>query len=331
MGKFTILDLIDLELEDPNALELRCVCARKGLSKEIYSTEINRPGLALTGFFEKFVGKRIQIIGRGEYAYLEEMPEDKLKPCLDKLFSYDIPCFIFCYNLEPPASFRMAADESGTPLLMTPLDSSALSIRLLRALDDVFAPRQTIHAVFVEVEGMGVLIQGESGVGKSETALELLDRGHRLIADDAVLIKCLNGNTLWGYGTSKMMGHHMEIRGLGIIDISQVYGLNSVRDRKPVEMVFQLEEWDNEKIYDRLGTSGETTSLLGVTIPRITLPVKPGRNIPIIIEAAVLNERLKSQGVNAAKEFNKNLIQWIESENARNLWFDRFANRRGSK
>ncbi len=176
---------------------------------------------------------------------------------------------------------------------------------------------------------MGVLIQGESGVGKSETALELLDRGHRLIADDSVLIKCLGGNVLWGYGTSKVMGHHMEIRGLGILDISQVYGLNSVRDSKPIEIVFQLEEWDNTKNYDRLGTSDETTEVLGVNIPLITLPVKPGRNIAIIIEVAVLNQRLKSKGVHAAKDFNKNLIQWIESENARNFWNSGFGNRRG--
>ncbi len=329
MSKFTILDLIDLEPERPNALELRCLCGRKGLSKEIYSTDINRPGMALSGFFDNFVGERIQIVGRGEFSYIEVTPKDVLMVQLERLLKYDIPCFIFCYNLEPPEFFRNAVEDAGIPLLVTPLESATLIIRLLRALDDVFAPKQTIHAVFVEVEGMGILIQGESGVGKSETALELLDRGHRLIADDAVLLKCLNGNTLWGYGTSKMMGHHMEIRGLGIINIAQVYGVNSVMNRKPVEMVFHLEEWDSTRNYDRLGTSGETITLLDVSIPLITLPVKPGRNIPIIIEAAVLNQRLKSQGVHAARDFNKNLIQWNESENARNLWFDKFVNRRG--
>ncbi len=328
MSKFTVLDLIDLEPERPNALDLRCLCGRKGLSREIYSTDVNRPGMALTGFFDRFVGERIQIIGRGEFAYIESTPEEELKIHLDKLLEYDIPCFIFCYNLEPPEYFQRAVEDAGIPLLLTDLESSPLTIRLLRALDDIFAPQKTIHATLVEVEGMGILILGESGVGKSESALELLDRGHRLIADDAVLLKCLNGNVLWGYGTSKVMGHHMEIRGLGIIDIANVYGMNSVRDRTPVEMVFQLEEWDSTKNYERLGTADETTNLLGVNIPLITLPVKPGRNIPIIIEAAVLNQRLKSQGVHAAKDFNKNLIQWIESENARNLWFDKFVNRR---
>jgi HPr kinase/phosphorylase len=331
MSKFTILDLIDLDPGRPNALDLRCISGRKGLSREIYSTDINRPGMALTGFFDQFVGERIQIIGRGEYAYIETVPEEVLMPNLKALLDYDIPCFIFSYNLEPPEYFKKASEEAGIPLLGTPLETSPLSVRLLRALDDVFAPRQTLHAVFAEVDGMGVLIQGESGVGKSETALELLDRGHRLVADDSVLLKCLNGNTLWGQSANKLMGHHMEIRGLGIIDIAQLYGMNSVRDRKPVEMVFHLEEWDSSKNYDRLGTSGETITLLGVSIPMITLPVKPGRNIPIIIEAAVLNERLKAQGVHAARDFNKNLIQWIESENARNLWFDRFVNKRGNR
>ncbi len=320
MAKFTVLDLLDLEPERPNALDLRCLCGRKGLPRELLSPEINRPGMTLTGFFERFVGERIQLIGRGEFAYIEAAPKEVLSVQLDKLLDYDIPCFICCYNQEPPQYFKDAVEAAGIPLLITPLDSSALSIRLLRALDGVFAPQRILHGTLVDVEGMGVLIQGESGIGKSETALELLDRGHRLIADDSVLIKCLNGNMVWGYGTSKVMGHHMEIRGLGILDISLVYGLNSVRDSKQVEMVFQLEEWDSSKNYDRLGTSGETIDLLGVNIPLITLPVKPGRNIPIIIEAAVLNQRLKAQGLHSAKEFNRNLIQWMESESARNLY-----------
>lgn len=327
MGKFTVLDLIALETGQLNALDLRCFCGRKGLSREIYSTDINRPGLALFGFFDRFVGERIQIIGRGESAYIEKSLRNELSGHLNKLLSYNIPCFIFCYNQEPPEYFQAAAEKAGIPLLITPLESSPLSIRLLRALDHVFAPRQTVHATFVEVDGMGVLIQGKSGVGKSETAMELLDRGHRLIADDAVLIKCMNGNTLTGSGTGKITGHHMEIRGLGIIDIAQVYGMNSIRSNKPVEMVCQLEEWNSKRHYDRLGVSDTTTTLLGVSLPLITLPVKPGRNIPIIIEASVLNQRLKNQGLNTAKKFNHNIVQWIESENARNIWFRRFADK----
>jgi len=322
MGKFTVLDLLGLEPEPLNALELRCICGRKGLSKEIYSTDINRPGIALTGFFEGFVGERIQIVGRCEFAYIECITEKEFAPQLAKLLKYDIPCFIFSYNLKPPEYFKKAAEEAGIPLLATPLASSLLSIRLMRTLDYVFAPTQTIHAVFVEVDGKGVLIQGASGVGKSETALELLDRGHCLIADDTVLLKCLNGNTLWGCNASKVMGHHMEIRGLGIIDTARLYGLNSIKDRKTVEMAFQLETWDSNKIYDRLGTSDKTINLLGVDIPLITLPVKPGRNISIIIEAAVLDFRLKSQGVHSARDFNKDFNRWMRRENVGNQWFN---------
>lgn len=329
MDRFTVLDLLSLEPEPLNTLELRCLCGRKGLSREIYSTDTNRPGMALTGFFEKFVGERIQIIGRGEFAYIKCISEETLAPQLAKMFKHDIPCFIFSYNLEPPEYFKKAAEKAEIPILITPLASSLLSIRLMRTLDYVFAPTQTIHAVFVEVEGKGVLIQGESGIGKSETALELLDRGHFLIADDAVLLKCLNGNTLWGYGASKMMGNHMEIRGLGIIDTAKLYGLNVIRDRKTVEMAFQLEAWDSSKNYDRLGTSDTTINLLGVDIPLITLPVKPGRNIPIIIEAAVLNHRLKSRGVYAASDLSRDSNRWIGSDNRRNQWFDDTAVKQG--
>lgn len=325
MKTFTVLDLLDLELERPNALDLRCVAGRKGLVRTIVSPEINRPGLALTGFIDKFVGPRVQIFGRGEYAYLEKTPYEVLAEPLKKLFTYDMPCFVFCYDLEPTPRFQEMAEEAEIPVLVTPLDSSALSIRILRALGDVFAPQQTIHGVFLEVEGTGVLIEGESGVGKSETALALLDRGHRLVADDAVLVKCFNGDLIMGFSTNKVMGHHMEIRGLGIIDIESLFGMNAVREKKKLELVVRLEDWDSSKNYDRIGTAGESVTILGVPIPEITLPVKPGRNIAIIVEAAVLNERLKQRGIHTAQDFNKNLIQWLESENARNLWFDRFV------
>ena len=314
MSKFTVLDLIELKPERPNAMDFRCLCGRTGIHRKIYSTEINRPGMAFTGLFDKFVGERVQIIGRGEFAYIQSTPEHTLRPMLKRLFSFSIPCFIFCCDLEPPPYFREYADAAGVPVLITPLDSSALSIRLLRALDEVFAPNQTIHAVLLEVEGMGVLIKGESGVGKSETAMELLDRGHRLVADDSVLIKCLNGDVLWGSTAGELPGHHMEIRGLGIIDIAKMYGMNAVQQRKQVEMVVQLEEWDGGTAYDRLGTTEKTITLLGVNIPLITLPIKPGRNIPIIIEAAVLNQRLKSQGFHAARDFTRNLRDLIASK-----------------
>jgi HPr kinase/phosphorylase len=175
--------------------------------------------------------------------------------------------------------------------------------------------------VLVEVYGLGILIMGDSGVGKSETALELVMRGHRLVADDVVDIHCVNGNTLMGAGANKIIGHHMEIRGLGIINITNLFGVRAIRDRKEVQLVVNLETWDSAKTYDRIGTEEHTMEFLGVNIPKLEIPVKPGRNIPIIIETAAMNERLKSMGYNAAKEFNKNILKWIESESARSVYF----------
>lgn len=322
MKKFTVLDLLDLELQAHNALELRCLTGRKGLTRQITLPELNRPGLALCGFYESFVSERIQIFGRGEHSYLTKLADEEKLHSIKPLFGYEIPCFIFCHNLEPDDDFKRMTEESGIPVLQTPLESSDFSVRLLRALSDIFSPERTMHGVLVEVWGTGVLIMGESGVGKSESALELVERGHSLIADDAVSLKCINGNILMGSPSAKVMGHHMEIRGVGIVDISRIFGVIAIKDKKQVEIIVQLEEWDAKKAYNRVGEKGETITILGVTIPLIRIPVRPGRNIPIIIETAVLNERLKMKGMHAAKEFDKNIIQWLESETARTRYFD---------
>jgi HPr kinase/phosphorylase len=175
----------------------------------------------------------------------------------------------------------------------------------------------------VEVYGQGILLTGESGVGKSETALELIERGHRLVADDVVEIRRVNGNMLIGTGANKIIGHHMEIRGLGIINVTHLFGIGAVRDRKQIQLVVNLEDWDNNKSYDRIGTEDIYTEILGVKIPRLDIPVKSGRNIPIIIETAAMNERLKQMGYNAATEFNQNIMKWMESDNAKSVYFGR--------
>jgi HPr kinase/phosphorylase len=190
----------------------------------------------------------------------------------------------------------------------------------MRALSDVFAPKETTHGVLVEVFGVGVLILGDSGVGKSEAALELIERGHRLVADDAVEIRCVSGNILLGSGANKVIGHHMEIRGLGIINITHLYGVSAIRDKMEIQLVVELENWDADKNYDRLGDLDVTTDILGVKIPYLKVPVKPGRNIPILIETAAKNERLKEMGYFSAKEFNQNVLKWLESENARTVY-----------
>ncbi len=317
LKRFSVLDLLGLDLKEHDSLDLRCVCGRRGLVRDITIPDLNRPGLALSGFFDSFAFQRVQLFGRGEVAYLNKILSEGKRETVRQFFTYAIPCCIFTHNLEPDQAFVDIAEESGCPVLQTGLESSEFSQRLMRALSNVFAPKVSIHGVLVEVYGLGILILGDSGVGKSETALELIERGHRLVADDVVEIACLNGNSLIGQGANKIIGHHMEIRGLGIINITQLYGVGSIRERKEVQIVAKLEEWDANKLYDRIGTEELTMEILGVNVPKLEIPVKPGRNIPIILETAAMNERLKSMGYFSAKEFNQNVLKWIETDAAR--------------
>ncbi|GHV45507.1 HPr kinase/phosphorylase [Spirochaetia bacterium] len=319
--RFTVLDLIDLDLKEHNSLNLRCIGGRKGLTRQIESPDLNRPGLALSGFYDLFAYQRIQIFGQGEMAYLRKLVDEGKYGTIQQMFSYPIPCCIFTHGMGPDQGFFDEAERTQCPILQTDLPTTEFSARIMRILSDIFAPRQSIHGVLVEVSGMGILILGDSGVGKSETALELIERGHRLVADDVVEIHCVNGNTLIGAGANKIIGHHMEIRGLGIINVTHLKGVGAIRDSKRVQLVVVLEEWDAAKTYDRLGTEEQYMEFLGVNIPKLEIPVKPGRNIPIIIEVAAMNERLKSMGYNAAKEFNQNILKWIESDTARSVYF----------
>ncbi len=320
---FTVLDLLDLDLKEQNALDLHCIGGRKGLSREITVAELNRPGLALSGFFDSFAFQRMQIFGRGENAYLNKIEEEGQTGGLEKLFTYPIPACIFTHNLAPGRAFFNLAETAGCPILQTDLSSSEFTSRTLRILSEIFAPKVTMHGVLLEVYGIGILLTGESGIGKSETALELIERGHRLVADDVVEIRCVNGSILMGQGANRIIGHHMEIRGLGIINITQLFGVGAIRDKKQVQLVCGLEEWDPEKVYDRIGTQELSTDILGVRVPKLEIPVKPGRNVPIIIETAAMNERLKKMGYHSAREFNQNILRWLESENARADYFNR--------
>ena len=315
--RFSVLDLLGLNLKEHDSLDLRCICGRRGLVREITIPDLNRPGLALSGFYDSFAYQRVQLFGRGEVAFLNKLVSEEKLETIQQMFTYPLPCCIFTHNLDPADEFLKIAEDTGCAVLQTGLDSSEFSSRLLRILSNIFAPKISIHGVLVEVYGLGILILGDSGVGKSETALELIERGHRLVADDVVEISCVNGNILIGQGANKIIGHHMEIRGLGIINITQLYGVGSIRERKEVQLVATLEEWDANKVYDRLGTEKLTMDILGVQVPKIEIPVKPGRNVPIILETAAMNERLKSMGYFSAKEFNQNVLKWIESDAAR--------------
>ncbi|MBN2738261.1 MAG: HPr kinase/phosphorylase [Spirochaetales bacterium] len=316
MEKFTILDLLQLDLKEHDELKLRCVAGRPGLVRDITLPEIDRPGLALSGFFENFAYKRIQVFGRGENSYLQKLEKENNYDAVEKILNYELPCCIFTYGIEPTEEFFKIAEKTKTPILISDLPSSEFSTRIIRVLNNVFAPHQTIHGVLVEVFGVGILIKGDSGVGKSEIALELIERGHRLVADDAINIRCVSGNYLMGKGASVVISHHMEIRGLGIINITHLFGVGAIRDEKRVELIVQLEEWNSKKFYDRIG-SEENIDILGIKVPYLVIPVKPGRNIPIIIETAAMNERLKRMGYDSAKEFSSNVMNWLETKSAR--------------
>lgn len=320
--RFSVLDLLSLDLREHDSLDLRCICGRRGLVRPISIPDLNRPGLALSGFFDSFAYQRVQLFGRGEVAYLNNIVQNNLTENIKALFAYPLPCCIFTHSLQPPQVFVDMAEEADCPVLSTGLESSEFSSRLMRILSNIFAPRMSLHGVLVEVYGLGILLLGDSGVGKSETALDLIERGHRLVADDIVEISCVNGNSLIGQGANKFIGHHMEIRGLGIINITQLFGVGAIRERKEVQIVAKLEEWDAAKSYDRLGADQKTMDILGVQVPMLEIPVRPGRNIPIIIETAAMNERLKSMGYFSAKEFNKSVLRWLETDAVQSPYYD---------
>ena len=317
---FTVLDLLDLDLNDHNALNLTCKAGRKGLSKAITQPDINRPGLALSGFFDDFNPNRPQLFGNGETAYLRKLSEHSSWDSIEQIFGRGIPCCVFTNNYLPEERFLQLAESHQVPVLLSDLNSSDFTVRIIRTLADVFAPQRTIHGVFVEVSGVGVLLLGDSGVGKSEAALELIERGHRLVCDDAVDIRCVSGNTLMGKPVNPTLGHHLEVRGIGIINVAQLFGVAAIQFQKEIEMIIELEIWDQNKEYERLGTKDQTSAILGVSLPSMKIPVKPGRNIAILIETAVMNHRLKKMGFHSAQEFNQNVIQWLESENARTVY-----------
>ena len=331
MRKFTVLDLLDLELKEHNALELRCIGGRQGLTRQIKVPDINRPGLALNGFFDNFAYQRLQLFGRGETAFLRKLAEEGTYNVLEQLLEREVPCVIFTHSQQPTDDFFQIAERKNCPILQTDLPSSEFSTRLIRALSNVFAPKEILHGVLVEVFGVGMLLRGDSGVGKSEAALELVERGHRLVADDSVEVRCVAGNILMAQAANQALGHHMEIRGLGIINVTHLFGVGAIRDSKQVQLVVDLEEWDSSKVYDRIGAEESKTEILGVHVPHLLIPVKPGRNIPIIVETAAMNERLKKMGYFSAQEFNQSVLKWLESENARQLYLQRRAafNRNG--
>jgi HPr kinase/phosphorylase len=277
-------------------------------------SEINRPGLAFTGYFEHFASERIQIIGIGEHAYLRSLPAEQQAKILEKVFSFpSIPCMIIARGLEPMPELIRLSQKHKIPLFKTSVMTSRLMGELIFYLDNKMAPSTKLHGVLTRVYGLGVLIVGDAGIGKSECALELVKRDHMIVADDVVVIHRRSGGRLVGSG-EEIIKHHMEIRGLGIIDIKSLFGIGYILDETNLELVIRLEDWKKNTVYERVGLEEHFTSILDVQVPEVVLPVGPGRNLAVLVEIASLNQRLKNQGHYSAKELNQKLIQQMSKK-----------------
>lgn len=275
---------------------------------KINQPDINRPALQIAGYFEHFEATRLQIIGFVEYTYMENLSPKKKKEAYEKLLSYPIPAIVFCRELVPDKLFTEIAVRNNIPLLMTKKSTSDFMAEIIRWLNVKLAPCITIHGVLVDVYGEGVLITGESGIGKSEAALELIKRGHRLVSDDVVEIRKVSDDTLIGTAPD-VTKHFIELRGIGIVDVKTLFGVSSVKDTQSIDLVIKLEEWSRDKEYDRLGLDEQYTEYLGNKVVCHNIPIRPGRNLAIICESAAVNYRQKKMGYNAAQEFYKRIQQ----------------------
>jgi HPr kinase/phosphorylase len=303
-----VAELLD---EAAQPLKLDLAAGRAGLDHRVHLPRVQRPGLALTGYTDYIRYGRVQIVGSSEVGYLHKLPSRRRSAILAKLCHCRITCFVVTKGLVPPTELLSAAEERGIPVLTTPLESTTF-IKLLSAfLEERLATRLHLHSVLLDVFGLGVLILGESGIGKSECALDLIDRGHRLVADDVVEIKRM-GDVLVGVSPD-LTRFHMELRGLGVLNIKDLYGVSSMRLSKRVELVIQLERWEAGKEYDRLGLRDETFLILGVEVPMVRMPVAPGRNIALLVEVAGRNQLLREGGYDAAKRFVERVDELVGS------------------
>ena len=280
---------------------------------QIVTPEVNRPGLALAGFYEIFEPDRIQLIGKAEVCYLQSLDADSRRVMLQGFVDANPVAILYTTSLEVDPALIERAQKRNVPVLRTDAKTSHIMAALISSLNTYLAPRITRHGGFVEVYGEGILLLGDSGVGKSETAIELVKRGHRLIADDAVEIKRVSDKTLVG-SAPEIIRHYVELRGIGIVDVRRIFGMGAVKETEKINLVIQLENWVEGKVYDRLGMEEQKITILGIDIPCITVPVRPGRNLAVILEIAAMNNRQKRMGYNTAAEFNKKLMQQMGIE-----------------
>ncbi len=298
MSKILAKDLIEFfSLEIINNVDSELI---------IDSTEINRCGLQLTGFYTYFVPKRIQIVGKNEWSYFDTLSEEQKKEHADDFLSYELPMIVFTRGQEVFPEFIESAKKYNRLIVRTDLTTTIFMSRLTEYLEDMVAPTVTIHGVFVDVYGVGVLIKGKSGIGKSETALELVKRGHRFISDDAILIKRTVNNKLIGKAP-ELIKNFLEIRGIGILNVASLYGMASIRHTKFLDLVIELEDWEQGRVYDRLGLEDKTINILDIEVSTLHIPVKPGRNLAVIIEAAATNHRQKRDGTSTIDEIDRRI------------------------
>ncbi|PYZ95818.1 HPr kinase/phosphorylase [Alteribacter lacisalsi] len=305
MSKVTVKELIEeFDLELVNDEE-------NVVYRNITTSDISRPGMEMAGYFTYYPAKRLQLLGKTELTFFSQLSQEEKKDRMNRLSTYDTPGIILSRGNEAPDELIEAANEVGVPILISKMTTTRLSSQLTNYLEIQLAPMTAIHGVLIDIYGIGVMITGSSGVGKSETALDLVRRGHRLVADDSVEIKQEHEGTLVG-SAPDLIKHLLEIRGLGIINVMTLFGAGAVRNYKRIGMVMHLELWDQKKQYDRLGLDEDTMTIFETDIPKLTIPVRPGRNLAVIIEVAAMNFRLKRMGINAAEQFTERLNSVIE-------------------
>jgi len=289
-------------------LELHLLTDDGQLGRKIHNSEIHRPGLALAGFTRRFAHRRTQVLGETELAFLADKSPSERRQILESLLEFDIPYIVVTKGIDPPPELVEMANRKGVPVLQTYLTTTEFISRLSAYLDNIFSPSITIHGTLVDVYGVGLLYTGKSGIGKSECALDLVERGHRLVADDMVKINKKAAEVVVGTG-SELLGHHMEIRGVGIIDLEKLFGIRSIRLQKRIEVEVRLVSWEDAQEYERLGIEDRFTRILGVEIPVVTVPLSPGKNITVISEVIAMNHMLKVYGHNPAQEFSRRLTE----------------------
>lgn len=302
-------------------LQLDLLAGRAGLGRRISHDRVQKHGLVVAGFFENIHPERVEVFGNTEMEYFAALPEERQVEIADTLFSLPLACLVVTKGFPVPDCMRLAAERNGVPLMATPLLSSTFIVAVQDYLSDALMVSTSVHGVLLDVFGVGILLLGKSGIGKSECALDLVMRGHRLVADDIVDIKRKKLDAVYGSG-SEIIKHHMEIRGLGILNIKDLFGVAAVRERKKIELIAELVEWDAQMEYDRLGIEERFHSILDVPIPMITVPVRPGRNITTIIEVAARNQLLKFQGLHSAQAFQDHLNREIGHVRSRRLLGD---------